>query len=54
MTLVRLTQGCAWSCTVALRRGAVLKVYEGASHGIAMVPGDKERFNADLLDFLKS
>ncbi|MEU8121629.1 alpha/beta hydrolase [Spirillospora sp. NPDC049024] len=31
---------------------AVLKVYEGSSHGIAMVPGDKERFNADLLDFL--
>ncbi|MFI0372940.1 alpha/beta fold hydrolase [Actinomadura sp. 1N219] len=33
---------------------AVLKVYEGSSHGIALVPGDKERFNQDLLDFLKS
>ncbi|MGP2439868.1 alpha/beta fold hydrolase [Streptomyces sp. JW3] len=34
--------------------GATLKVYEGGSHGIAMVAGDKERFNEDLLDFLKS
>ncbi|MGI5206704.1 alpha/beta fold hydrolase [Spirillospora sp. CA-108201] len=33
---------------------SVLKVYEGSSHGIALVPGDKERFNADLLDFLKN
>ncbi|MEW2356904.1 alpha/beta hydrolase [Spirillospora sp. NPDC029432] len=33
---------------------ATLKVYEGGSHGIALVPGDKERFNQDLLDFLKS
>ncbi|MEV5830783.1 alpha/beta hydrolase [Spirillospora sp. NPDC052242] len=33
--------------------GAELKVYEGGSHGIAMVPGDKERFNRDLLEFLK-
>ncbi|MDT0341364.1 alpha/beta fold hydrolase [Streptomyces litchfieldiae] len=33
---------------------ATLKVYERASHGLAMVPGDKERFNADLLDFLKN
>lgn len=32
--------------------GATLKVYKGASHGIAMVPGDKEKFNTDLLDFL--
>ncbi|TXS37172.1 alpha/beta fold hydrolase [Streptomyces sp. OR43] len=32
---------------------AELKVYEGGSHGIALVPGDKERFNKDLLDFLK-
>ncbi|UFR01356.1 alpha/beta hydrolase [Streptomyces sp. Go40/10] len=31
---------------------AELKVYEGGSHGIAMVPGDKERFNRDLLEFL--
>lgn len=31
---------------------ATLKVYEGGSHGIALVPGDKEKFNADLLEFL--
>ncbi|RKE17809.1 alpha/beta fold hydrolase [Streptomyces sp. TLI_171] len=40
--------------TAALVPGAELKVYEGGSHGIAMVPGDKERFNRDLLEFLKS
>ncbi|MGW0769487.1 alpha/beta fold hydrolase [Streptomyces sp. NPDC002676] len=34
--------------------GATLKVYEGGSHGIAMVPGDKERFNEDLVEFLRS
>ncbi|GAA4800337.1 alpha/beta hydrolase [Streptomyces ziwulingensis] len=32
---------------------ATLKVYEGGSHGIAMVDGDKERFNRDLIEFLK-
>ncbi|MEV5650727.1 alpha/beta hydrolase [Nocardia sp. NPDC052254] len=32
---------------------ATLTVYEGGSHGIALVPGDKERFNADLLTFLQ-
>ncbi|MGW4734390.1 alpha/beta fold hydrolase [Streptomyces shenzhenensis] len=32
---------------------AELKVYEGGSHGIALVPGTKERFNADLLEFLR-
>lgn len=32
--------------------GAELKVYEGGSHGLAMVDGDKQRFNQDLLDFL--
>ncbi len=32
---------------------ATLKVYEGGSHGIALVPGDQEKFNQDLLDFLK-
>ncbi|WP_459548472.1 alpha/beta fold hydrolase [Nocardia sp. X0981] len=31
---------------------ATLKVYEGSSHGIALVPGDKERFDDDLLEFL--
>jgi non-heme chloroperoxidase len=34
-------------------RGSTYKVYERGSHGIAMVPGDKEKFNADLLDFLR-
>jgi non-heme chloroperoxidase len=38
--------------TAALVADAELKVYEGASHGLAMVPGDKERFNQDLLEFL--
>lgn len=33
---------------------ATLTVYAGGSHGIALVPGDKERFNADLLAFLQS
>ncbi|MFG2624258.1 alpha/beta fold hydrolase [Streptomyces sp. NPDC048473] len=32
---------------------ATLKVYEGAPHGLAVVPGYKERFNKDLLEFLK-
>jgi non-heme chloroperoxidase len=32
--------------------GATLKVYPGASHGLALVPGDKEKFTRDLLDFL--
>ncbi|CAL9355594.1 Non-heme chloroperoxidase CPO-A1 [Streptomyces sp. enrichment culture] len=31
---------------------ATLTVYEGGSHGIAMVRGDKDRFNADLIEFL--
>jgi non-heme chloroperoxidase len=34
--------------------GATLKEYQGGSHAIAMVPGDKERFNADLLEFLNA
>jgi non-heme chloroperoxidase len=34
--------------------GATLKVYEGGPHGLVMVPGYKEQFNQDLLDFLKS
>jgi non-heme chloroperoxidase len=28
-------------------------VYGNGSHGIAMVPGDKERFDQDLLEFLR-
>ncbi|MEU9559858.1 alpha/beta fold hydrolase [Streptomyces fumanus] len=39
--------------TAEIVRDAELKVYEGGSHGIALVPGDKERFNADLLEFLR-
>ncbi|MEU6013152.1 alpha/beta hydrolase [Streptomyces sp. NPDC047515] len=31
---------------------ATLKVYEGGPHGIALVPGYKEKFNKDLLEFL--
>ncbi|NJP99343.1 alpha/beta fold hydrolase [Streptomyces zingiberis] len=33
---------------------ATLKIYPGAAHGLASVPGTKEQFNQDLLDFLKS
>ncbi|MDT0446345.1 alpha/beta fold hydrolase [Streptomyces johnsoniae] len=33
---------------------ATLKVYPGAPHGLAGVPGFKEQFHADLLAFLKS
>ncbi|MEU6478187.1 alpha/beta hydrolase [Streptomyces sp. NPDC047017] len=39
--------------TARLVPGAELKVYEGGSHGIAMVDGDKQRFNEDLLAFLR-
>ncbi|GAA2664915.1 alpha/beta hydrolase [Streptomyces aculeolatus] len=39
--------------TAEIVADAELKVYEGGSHGIALVPGDKERFNADLLAFLQ-
>ncbi|TDD82268.1 alpha/beta hydrolase [Actinomadura darangshiensis] len=38
--------------SVEIIPNATLKVYEGSSHGIALVAGDKERFNRDLLDFL--
>ncbi len=40
--------------SVKIIPNAMLKVYEGGMHGLAMVPGYKERFNQDLLDFLKS
>ena len=33
-------------------KGAILKVYEGSSHGLAQV--EPERFNADVLTFIKS
>ncbi|WP_327149109.1 alpha/beta fold hydrolase [Nocardia sp. NBC_01329] len=38
--------------TAEIVQDSTLKVYEGGSHGIALVPGDKEKFNADLLEFL--
>jgi non-heme chloroperoxidase len=37
-----------------LVRDATLKVYPGASHGLAQVAPTKDRFNADLLDFLNA
>jgi non-heme chloroperoxidase len=40
--------------SVELIPNATLKVYTGAPHGLALVPGYKEQFNQDLLDFLKS
>ncbi|MEW2545953.1 alpha/beta hydrolase [Streptomyces sp. NPDC047002] len=36
-----------------LVRGATYRVYQGAPHGLAMVPGFAEAFNADLLDFAR-
>ncbi|MGA5297057.1 alpha/beta fold hydrolase [Streptomyces koyangensis] len=39
--------------TAELVPGAELRVYEGGSHGIALVPGHKEKFTKDLLEFLK-
>ncbi|MER5848647.1 alpha/beta hydrolase [Streptomyces sp. NPDC002012] len=39
--------------TAQLIQDATLKVYEGGPHGIAVVPGYKEKFNKDLLEFLK-
>lgn len=39
---------------VKLVPDARLEIYPGASHGFPMLPGTKERFNADLLAFLKS
>jgi non-heme chloroperoxidase len=40
--------------SVQIIPNATLKVYEDAPHGLAMVPGYKEQFNQDLLDFIKS
>ncbi|MEU8341621.1 alpha/beta hydrolase [Spirillospora sp. NPDC048832] len=39
--------------SVEIISDATLKVYEGGSHGMAMVPGYKERLNRDLLEFLR-
>ena len=38
---------------VELIAGAELTVYEGGSHGLALVDGHKQRFTADLLEFLR-
>jgi non-heme chloroperoxidase len=35
-------------------KDATLKVYEGAPHGLAMVPPVKDVFDADLLAFARS
>ena len=40
--------------SVELIPNATLKIYPGAPHGLSIVPGYKEQFNQDLLDFLKS
>ncbi|WP_337270367.1 alpha/beta fold hydrolase [Oryzifoliimicrobium ureilyticus] len=37
---------------IKLVKGATLKVYDGASHGLAQV--DADRFNADVLAFIKA
>lgn len=36
-----------------LVKDAILKIYPGAPHGLAMVPVFAERFNADLLEFAR-
>ena len=36
-----------------LVKDATLKVYEGAPHGLAQVAPYKDRFNTDLLDFIR-
>lgn len=38
--------------SVGLVKGAELKVYEGAPHGLMAVPPFKDRFNTDLLKFI--
>ena len=37
-----------------LVKGGTLKVYRGASHGLAQVAPTKDQFNTDLLDFLRA
>jgi len=39
---------------VELVKDATLKVYAGASHGLAQVAPHKDQFNADLLDFIRT
>ena len=40
--------------SVELVMDATLKVYPGASHGLAQVAPHKDQFNADLLDFIRT
>jgi non-heme chloroperoxidase len=35
-------------------KDAILKVYQGAPHGLAQTTAYKDKFNADLLDFIKA
>ena len=44
--------GAAALSTVQIVKQAVLKVYEGGSHGLTIT--EQDRFNADLLDFINS
>ena len=44
--------GAAALSTIQIVKHAVLKVYEGADHGLTVTHQD--RFNADLLDFINS
>ena len=44
--------GAAALSTVKIVKQAVLKVYEGGSHGLTVT--EQDRFNADLLDFINS
>jgi non-heme chloroperoxidase len=39
---------------VELVKDATVKVYTGASHGLAQVAPTKDQFNADLLDFIRT
>lgn len=43
--------GASAMLTATLVKGAILKIYEGADHGLTQTHQD--RFNADLLDFIK-
>ena len=44
--------GASAHATVKIVKDAVLKVYEGGSHGLTAV--EQDRFNGDLLDFIES
>ena len=44
--------GAAALETVKIVKQVVLKVYEGSSHGLTQIEAD--RFNADLLDFIRN